>query len=164
MHAAGNLVGLFLSPLLLAKFGWRGLFYVFGLLGLPLLAVWLAIVPKPSPQAAPLAGFTKASTEHPSPIIRWVLPSSIPTVPAAGGEARVAATVHGWSAIVQRRLTPVEYRGSHISPGHEVVAEVLLLVSPALDCGISLPDLQPCQVRNLTYPAQGSKPAGQSVA
>ena len=44
---AGNLVGLFLSPLLLAKLGWRGLFFVFGALGLPLLAAWLAIVPKP---------------------------------------------------------------------------------------------------------------------
>lgn len=43
----GNLVGLFLSPLLLSKLGWRGLFFVFGALGLPLLAAWLAIVPKP---------------------------------------------------------------------------------------------------------------------
>jgi ACS family sodium-dependent inorganic phosphate cotransporter/ACS family sodium-dependent inorganic phosphate cotransporter-like MFS transporter 9 len=42
---SGNLVGLAASPLLLAAFGWRALFCVFGLLGLPLLAVWLAAVP-----------------------------------------------------------------------------------------------------------------------
>ena len=35
--------------------GWRGLFYVFGLLGLPLLAVWLAVVPPQTPRA-PAAG------------------------------------------------------------------------------------------------------------
>ena len=40
-------MGLFLSPLLLATLGWRGLFFVFGALGLPLVAAWLAIVPKP---------------------------------------------------------------------------------------------------------------------
>jgi MFS family permease len=47
MHrlAAGNLVGLLLSPLLLANYGWRGLFFVFGILGAPLLALWLAVVP-----------------------------------------------------------------------------------------------------------------------
>lgn len=43
---SGNLVGLVASPLLLAAFGWRALFYVFGLLGLPLLALWLALVPE----------------------------------------------------------------------------------------------------------------------
>lgn len=55
---SGNLVGLFLSPLLLATLGWRGLFFVFGVLGLPLLAAWLAIVPKPPQQP----GMVKAET------------------------------------------------------------------------------------------------------
>ena len=74
---AGNLVGLFLSPLLLQKLGWRGLFYTFGVLGLPLLAIWLAVVPKPKPkpEAAPPPeqGFIRATTPHPNPIIRYVL-------------------------------------------------------------------------------------------
>ena len=51
-------MGLFLSPLLLATLGWRGLFFVFGVLGLPLLAAWLAIVPKPPQQP----GMVKAET------------------------------------------------------------------------------------------------------
>jgi ACS family sodium-dependent inorganic phosphate cotransporter/ACS family sodium-dependent inorganic phosphate cotransporter-like MFS transporter 9 len=46
MLPAGNLVGLVLSPLILMQFGWKALFYTFGLLGLPLLAVWLAITPQ----------------------------------------------------------------------------------------------------------------------
>lgn len=70
----GNLVGLFLSPLLLQKLGWRGLFYTFGVLGLPLLAIWLAVVPKPQQKAAaePEEGFLKATTPHPNPIRRYV--------------------------------------------------------------------------------------------
>jgi MFS family permease len=43
--AAGNLVGLLLSPLILTHFGWRALFYLFGLAGGPLLLLWAAVVP-----------------------------------------------------------------------------------------------------------------------
>jgi len=43
---AGNLVGLVLSPALMGAFGWRALFYAFGMLGAPLLAMWLAVVPE----------------------------------------------------------------------------------------------------------------------
>jgi len=57
-------VGLFLSPLLLATLGWRGLFFVFGALGLPLVAAWLAIVPKP-PQ---FPGVQKAEAAPVDPI------------------------------------------------------------------------------------------------
>ena len=46
--------------------GWRGLFFVFGALGLPLLAVWLAVVPKP-PQ---LPGTLKAETPTVDPIMK----------------------------------------------------------------------------------------------
>ena len=42
---SGNLVGLLLSPLLLERFGWRSVFYIFGALGLPMLALWNAVVP-----------------------------------------------------------------------------------------------------------------------
>lgn len=42
---AGNLLGLLLSPILLVNFGWRSLFYIFGILGAPLLAMWLTAVP-----------------------------------------------------------------------------------------------------------------------
>lgn len=41
----GNLLGLALSPVLLAALGWRSLFYIFGAVGAPLLALWLAVVP-----------------------------------------------------------------------------------------------------------------------
>jgi hypothetical protein len=53
--SAGNLVGLVLSPLILMQFGWKALFYTFGLLGLPLLAVWLAVAPNPNKAAAAAA-------------------------------------------------------------------------------------------------------------
>ncbi|GLC37990.1 hypothetical protein PLESTB_000448400 [Pleodorina starrii] len=52
---SGNLAGLILSPLLLMSYGWRGLFYVFGLLGLPLLLFWLKVVPDKPPAAAAAA-------------------------------------------------------------------------------------------------------------
>ena len=42
---AGNLLGLAISPLMLARYGWRGLFCIFGILGGPLLAFWQAVVP-----------------------------------------------------------------------------------------------------------------------
>jgi len=47
--AAGNLAGLALAPVLLHTVGWRGLFYVFGLLGVPLLALWLKVETPPPP-------------------------------------------------------------------------------------------------------------------
>ncbi|MEW5302015.1 MAG: hypothetical protein WDW36_004828 [Sanguina aurantia] len=42
---SGNLLGLLLSPLILMNFGWRALFYTFGLCGVPLLLLWMAVVP-----------------------------------------------------------------------------------------------------------------------
>jgi predicted MFS family arabinose efflux permease len=42
---AGNLVGLLLAPIILQHFGWRALFYLFGLAGAPLLLLWAAVVP-----------------------------------------------------------------------------------------------------------------------
>lgn len=53
---AGNLAGLALAPILLQKVGWRGLFFVFGLLGGPLLAVWTAVVPPQIPTVRPSGG------------------------------------------------------------------------------------------------------------
>jgi cyanate permease len=43
---AGNLLGLVLAPLLLGWLGWRGLFFIFGALGLPLLLLWQRVVPE----------------------------------------------------------------------------------------------------------------------
>jgi predicted MFS family arabinose efflux permease len=42
----GNLIGLALSPLIILAYGWKVLFLQFGLLGGPLLALWLAFTPK----------------------------------------------------------------------------------------------------------------------
>ena len=50
--AAGNLVGLLLSPLILQHFGWRALFYIFGLVGAPLLLIWAALVPSQADRVA----------------------------------------------------------------------------------------------------------------
>lgn len=47
---SGNLAGLLLSPLILQNYGWRALFYIFGLLGGPLLLLWnLVVPPRPAP-------------------------------------------------------------------------------------------------------------------
>eukprot|EP00873_Tetraselmis_striata_P029954 jgi/Tetstr1/450218/TSEL_037256.t1 len=48
----GNLVGLALTPFLLQVIGWRGVFIAFGLLGVPMLLMWQACVPRQDPQAA----------------------------------------------------------------------------------------------------------------
>ena len=39
-----------LSPLIVQHFGWRALFYIFGLAGAPLLALWFSVVPPPQQQ------------------------------------------------------------------------------------------------------------------
>ena len=73
-------MGLFLSPLLLATLGWRGLFFVFGALGLPLLAAWLAIVPKPPP----LIGVKKAEAAPVDPVVKTPVspvPGEVPSLP-----------------------------------------------------------------------------------
>lgn len=80
---AGNLLGLVLSPLLLAAFGWRGLFCIFGALGLPLLLFWLRVVPDAAPaRHAPAAATTSSSsTTAPAP----GQPSGQSAPPAAAG-------------------------------------------------------------------------------
>ena len=47
---SGNLIGLAVSPIILAAFGWRSLFLIFGILGGPLLAFWLSVVPSINPK------------------------------------------------------------------------------------------------------------------
>ena len=52
VHHPGNLIGLAISPMILAAYGWRSLFLIFGILGGPLLAFWLSVVPDPAPKSA----------------------------------------------------------------------------------------------------------------
>ena len=72
---SGNLVGLLLSPVLLESFGWRSVFYTFGALGLPMAALWNAVVPdhRPSKEAS---RSTESSTDESSSVsIRALLSS-----------------------------------------------------------------------------------------
>jgi ACS family sodium-dependent inorganic phosphate cotransporter/ACS family sodium-dependent inorganic phosphate cotransporter-like MFS transporter 9 len=48
----GTILGLLLSPLIVQRLGWPGLFYVFGALGAPVLAFWNAVVPEHNAAAA----------------------------------------------------------------------------------------------------------------
>lgn len=48
-------MGLLLSPLILQHFGWRALFYLFGFAGIPLLVLWMLVVPN-APPPAPSSG------------------------------------------------------------------------------------------------------------
>lgn len=52
VHHPGNLIGLAISPMILAAYGWRSLFLIFGILGGPLLAFWLSVVPDPAAKSA----------------------------------------------------------------------------------------------------------------
>ena len=57
------MAGLLLSPLILQAWGWRALFYTFGILGLPLLVLWTLAVPS---TAAAAAGAGAAAAAAPS--------------------------------------------------------------------------------------------------
>lgn len=106
----GNLVGLILSPLLLLSYGWRGLFYVFGLLGLPLLLFWLKVVPD-SPtvraetggQQTSLAGAAAASGKA-SPAEVGTGEAMEATVPPSVGSdvsiARMLSSSATWAIVV----------------------------------------------------------------
>ena len=83
---AGNLLALALSPLLLANFGWRVLFYIFGLLGAPLLALWMYVVPAHQQRlqqqgggAPPAAGGSSSSSSSSSGVSAWQLMGSTAT-------------------------------------------------------------------------------------
>merc|ERR1719379_1792521 len=49
---SGNIVGLLLSPFLISNYGWRSLFYLFGILGVPVLLLWQGVVPDAQTLAA----------------------------------------------------------------------------------------------------------------
>ena len=70
---SGNLVGLLLSPVLLESFGWRSVFYTFGALGLPMAAIWNAVVPDHRPSKG-ASRSTESSTDS-SVSIRALLSS-----------------------------------------------------------------------------------------
>jgi ACS family sodium-dependent inorganic phosphate cotransporter/ACS family sodium-dependent inorganic phosphate cotransporter-like MFS transporter 9 len=82
---AGNLAGLILSPILLIQLGWRALFYIFGFLGGPLLAMWWAVVPDkastpPAAGAAPVTGSMASTTASAgSQMTPWKLMSKAAT-------------------------------------------------------------------------------------
>lgn len=59
---SGNLVGLILSPIILATLGWRALFYAFGLLGIPLLLIWSLVVPSSSGDISSMSSKSSSSS------------------------------------------------------------------------------------------------------
>eukprot|EP01025_Chloroclados_australasicus_P040585 TRINITY_DN4246_c0_g2_i1.p1 TRINITY_DN4246_c0_g2~~TRINITY_DN4246_c0_g2_i1.p1 ORF type:complete len:503 (-),score=43.12 TRINITY_DN4246_c0_g2_i1:171-1616(-) len=42
---SGNIAGLVASPFVIERFGWQAIFYMFGVLGLPVLLIWRSMVP-----------------------------------------------------------------------------------------------------------------------
>ncbi|KAF5829807.1 major facilitator superfamily domain-containing protein [Dunaliella salina] len=90
----GNLLGLILSPLILSAFGWRALFCVFGFFGLPLLAMWLSVVPdtEPSHRSTPALDPTSSSSSSSSSS-----PSSSPSNPASSTAGASPADMEGIS-------------------------------------------------------------------
>jgi hypothetical protein len=78
------------SPLLLHRFGWRSLFYIFGFLGAPLLAVWQAAVPDAPPQrsAVEQAGLTPGM----APGAADILPTATSEATLCGSRACVRMT------------------------------------------------------------------------
>ncbi len=84
---AGNLAGLILSPLLLLSCGWRGLFLIFGALGLPMLLFWTKAVPD-----APAAPTAAAASTNPSG------PSQSQAAASQGGDQKLGAPAAGTTA------------------------------------------------------------------
>lgn len=76
---SGNLVGLLVSPLILQNLGWRPLFYIFGLFGAPLLALWSLIVPnlKESSPASLSTAETITTTSTPAAAVPGVKPAPV---------------------------------------------------------------------------------------
>lgn len=66
---SGNLVGLALSPLILQQYGWKALFYMFGLLGAPLLLLWNMVVPPPPPPPSVPSSLSNLESTLPSKTI-----------------------------------------------------------------------------------------------
>jgi MFS family permease len=79
---AGNLVALAAAPAILQRYGWRALFYMFGALGAPLLAMWLLVVPPP-PAPMPVAEPAAAEAVH--------APGTAPAASEAAGAAPAAS-------------------------------------------------------------------------
>ena len=107
LSPAGNLLGLAISPLLLAAFGWRGMFVAFGLAGIPLLAAWLRCVP-PRP-AAPPPSPSAPSPSHPSP-------ATLLSSPAVWGIV-VANIVNHWGYFIYLGWMPTYFVQSGLSLG-----------------------------------------------
>lgn len=60
---SGNLAGLLLSPIIVNWVGWRGLFYIFSIIGLPLVMFWNRVVPE-KPKSSLLAAQNSGSEEE----------------------------------------------------------------------------------------------------
>ncbi|KAF8067233.1 PHT4 [Scenedesmus sp. PABB004] len=82
---SGNLVGLAVSPLILVAFGWKALFLTFGLLGGPLVALWLALTPR-ADEAPPAQPPTPAPSQPSQPS----QPAGAPGGAGGGGDAPVS--------------------------------------------------------------------------
>ncbi|GLI69264.1 hypothetical protein VaNZ11_013797 [Volvox africanus] len=113
---SGNLAGLILSPLLLMSCGWRGLFYVFGLLGMPLLFMWLKVVPdspanQPAAVAEPATATATTAAFHSK---TGVTGAEAPTVPAAAPGSGAESPHIGSSAATTGSRTSVT-SGSDVS-------------------------------------------------
>ena len=77
---SGTIAGLLLSPLIIQSLSWRWVFYLFGGAGLPLLALWLSVVPEScslcaSPSASP-SPLSKSPTPSPFASLRFLFRTS----------------------------------------------------------------------------------------
>ena len=117
--STGNLAGLALAPILLQTVGWRGLFYVFGLIGAPLLAFWLAVVPPPTPRA-------KSGVEPPSKLSAVQMMSK-----SATWAIIIVNFVNHWGE--SQQVTHVKALG--LTLGRALIGAVGFL----LDCSLPIP-------------------------
>jgi len=60
---SGTIIGLLVSPPIIMKFGWQGLFLTYGLLAIPTLVLWRTLVPTPKPAPDAAAEVAKGSAE-----------------------------------------------------------------------------------------------------
>lgn len=58
---SGNLLGLLLSPIIVSTYGWRAVFFMYGVLGLPILLHWMRTVPEQPKRAEDVSSATSSS-------------------------------------------------------------------------------------------------------
>ena len=109
----GNLVGLLLSPLIIVRFGWPGLFLIFGAAGAPLLLLWQLAMPAPAVRPPAPAQTAAQSLEVPTDVAQ-APPSLGAFLRARPVQAVIVANfVNHWGYFIYLSWIPTYFARQH---------------------------------------------------